>query len=268
MTNMKHTLFAGVAAVALMAGASGAFAETVEVGNIDQSATNNATVSNSGSVTAKSGSTGQTLGTGASASVSATGAVASTSFSTINGALPSVETGDVKQTVNNTGAIKNTSFGGVTVGNLDTGASASVSATGAVASLSVSSINPTSQGSVDIDHKVTQTVTNGGSVTNNGGSFGLFTAGTSINAGSLGTGSSASISASGAVASVSDSSIGGTGVVPTINTGSITQSATNNVGATVSNSGKITLTGGLGAGASASVSAMGAGAVASFSSIK
>jgi hypothetical protein len=275
MSIMKQSLLAGVAISAVIAGSTGAFAQTpVDVGNISQTSKNTSNVNNNGSVTVHPGFfVAPTLGAGASAAVSATGAVASTDFSTIGGTLTGTTTGTVTQSATNGNQsgvfffpntyanVSNT--GSVTVGALrGDGASASISGTGAVASLSISGIDTTSQGNFAIG-AVSQGASNTGTVTNYG----------TISAGALsGTGSSASISASGAVASVSDSNIlkptGSLSSIPNTSIASISQTATNNAGSPISNNGTITVAGNLGTGASASVSAMGAGAVASFHSVK
>ncbi len=92
---------------------------------------------------------------------------------------------------------------------------------------------------------------------------------TSTSAGGLsGIGSSASISATGAAASVSVASIYDLSV-SSATLGNVTQTATNAIGANVSNTGTISLAGPIsGNGASASISATGAGAFVSFRSVK
>jgi len=228
-------------------------------------------VSNQGAVLndgATVGLTGYSVGDGASVSASATGAAASVGFSSIGSGLtaPGTTIGDLTQQVTNGDAAtvisSNISNIGatMTVGDLTgNGSSVNVGGTGALASLSVSHINATTEGSFIVG-AVSQTVNNTGTVGNSG----------TINAGDLtGIGSSASISGTGAAASVSGSSISTTAAplgTPTIT--SITQTVNNNTGSAITNTGTINLAGGLGTGASASISATGAGGFASFRAVK
>jgi hypothetical protein len=207
-------------------------------------------------------------GDGASLSASATGAAASFGFSSIDSYLTDTGTsiGSLTQTVTNgtagtTPAPANISNTGakVTVGDMSgNGSSASIGGTGAVASLSFANIGAGAEGNFTVSD-ILQSVNNTGSIGNGG----------SISAGALsGTGSSASISASGAVASVSQGSISATGTLGTPTIASIVQNATNSAASPISNVGTITLTGGLGTGASAQIASTGAGAFASFRAVK
>ena len=253
---LKTGASASVAATGAVASTSfstvGGSMPGIKTGDVKQTATNGGDVSNRKATV----EVGRLSGDGSSASIGATGAVASVSDSSIDSSAGKVKIGDVKQKVSNGGDINNS--GKITAGRLSgDGSSVSISATGAVASVSDSSIDST-VGSLKIGD-ITQKVSNSGDINNSG----------KITAGGLsGTGSSASVSASGAVASVSDSSINATGTPGPITIASITQTATNHSDSPVTNTGTINLSGGLGTGASASVSAMGAGAVASFSSVK
>jgi hypothetical protein len=177
-------------------------------GTLTQNATNSANVSSYGTI---SGATAPVLGIGSSASVNATGAVASLSSSSIAGNVSNTAVSTyapaVSQIVNNGGTSLNpatatiTNVGTITTGALSgNGSSVSIGATGAAASISVSSINDTSLTSFAPIGNVTQTVTNrsGGAVNNTG----------MISVASLaGAGAGASISAVGASASISYRSV-------------------------------------------------------------
>jgi len=253
---------------------------------IYQGAENNKAIVNTGTI-----STGN-LDTGASASISASAAVTSISFSVIDGtangtSIGSVGTPSIQQNSFNTGNVANTSqstfpTAALTVGSIGNGASASISASGAVASTSVSLNNSafdplTTQGFVFGD--IQQTATNyNGSVTNAAGALPLAMSVFSL----PGTGASASISASGAVASVSYSSIQGQGQPITDayrwdqQFGAVNQTATNlNVapptGGNIVNNGVIVIGSNVanvtGVNSSASVGATGAATSFSVSSI-
>ena len=257
---------------------------------IYQTATNLGAITNAGTVL-----TGD-LGLGASASVSATGAATSVAFSAINSVangsivLPissSPTAASILQTSTNSGAVSNQAVSGMSVGSLGDGASASISASGAVASFSVglntSKIN-VAEGSTAFQFGgITQTATNTGAVINEVIPGELTRGSPALSVGPIsGTGASASISASGAVASVSFSSILGvsTDVIPPApgepyftyrwdqSFGAINQTATNN--APITNNGAITIAGvsGItGVSSSASVGATGAATAFSVSSI-
>jgi hypothetical protein len=237
-------------------------------GSVAQTAVNDAAVSNSGEITAGA------LRPGASAAISATGAVASLAFSANYGSIIDVRDGynpqltGATQTVTNLGTVSNIAnteeFTGVTVGTLDTGASASVTATGAAAVISISRIvNVNDSDSVSRTGNYVQTVTNGavdaavdsgiGDVSNSG----------IVSASYLDVGASVSVSATGAVASMSESAIY-SGVKFSTVSGTIDQTVKNY--GVISNNGKVT-TGNLGAAASASVSATGAVASVSTSAV-
>lgn len=212
--------------------------------------------------------TGALSGHGASVSASATGAAASIGASFINTtAYTSLGLQGAGQNVTNNGAITNSGVAGspINVGNISGhGASVRSSATGAVASVSVSSIlsgPPTPQ--IFGTTGVAQTVTNAGAIQNTAAS---------IIAGSIsGTAASASIGATGAAASVAVASIADTAVIPPplAVIGTISQTVTNNVGSSITNAGSITLTGGaVGTAASVSIAAVGASASVSFLAVR
>lgn len=171
--------------------------------------------------------------------------------------------GDISQHSTNHADVLN---GGAILGNghVGTGASASVSATGAVASVSGSNIE-TKGPKIDVTvERIRQDAKNGGAnVTNDGGTIDMTAGGSK---GTLkGAGASASISAAGAVANVSVANINSSGV--NIKTGDIRQHATNE-GGTVSNQNESITVGSIrGAGASASINASGAVASISVSNI-
>ena len=274
------------------------------VGAIGQESTNYGSVANQAPELAMSVGF---IGDGASASISASGAVASVSVSLNTssisdgpygiGATP-FTFGDIKQTAINhiDGSIVNAADGTtplvapnvMTVGGLSgIGASASISASGAVASVSFSSIfgtatamdgppNPIyrwdqSFGNID------QTATNYANVTNNG----VINIGPGVIVDSMsmtGVSSSASVGATGAATAFAVSSIAdpilntlpSSSPVTTALPPSITQTASNS--GAITNSGNINFTGAtapvmLGVGASASVSATGAVSSVSYRSV-
>jgi len=218
--------------------------------------------------------TGNLSGHGSSVSVTATGAASSIGISFINTpAWSSFPLGPVNQTATNNGAITNGVIGGggavtpapISVGSLSgTGASVRASATGAAASIAVTSI------------------LSGPPATNTFGSpsiiQGAFNTGAVVNSASIvstgtlsGMASSASINATGAATSVAVASIGDTVVIPppTATITTINQTSTNNLASPITNTGSITLAGGnMGAGAAASISAVGASASISFLAIR
>ena len=177
---------------------------TVRIESLEQRSTNddssiinrNAMIDMTGGGSSK----GSLTGDGASVAIGATGAAAAVGFSNINSSGDKITVGDIRQrATNDDSAISNN--GSITVGSLKgMGASASISATGAVASISVSNIN-TPVGAVKLGD-ITQHANNKGddsTICNTG----------TINLASLsGTGASASVSAVGAAAVVSYSSIG------------------------------------------------------------
>jgi hypothetical protein len=243
-----------------------------------QGAQNNRAITNVGTVT-----TGD-LALGASASISASAAVSSMSFSVINGeasgsAIGTAGTPSIEQRSYNTGNVFNTTqatspAAAMLVGSLGNGASASISASGAVTSTSVnfnnSNFNPTGQAFSFGD--IQQYSTNNTAQIINAGSVSGATP-ILLSVGSLpGTGASASISASGAVASVSYSSIAGQETAGTYlwnqSFGAVNQTALNQneappTGVNIINNGVITI-GGLLTGVNSSASVGSTGAATSF----
>ncbi len=271
MRNAK--LMTGVALAALWAGASGAFA--VDVGDITQSASQTAGVSNTGQVKVIS-----LNGDGSSASVSATGALSAVSVNGIGVGADDL-TGDAdiasdgggnfirqETTVNTSAGISNTGFVDVDgSGNVaGDGASASLSATGAASAVSSRYIGSTGNTNFG-DVTQTTTIQGGSDVTNSsvqdsGDLFDPF--------GVRGDGASVSASATGAVSSVSL-----TGINSNINAGqsvgNIRQTTTTANGTDVSNGSQPNITKNVeeirGDGASASVSATGAASSVSVTQI-
>jgi len=224
--------------------------------SVTQFVSNEGAITNTGSISSLS-----LLGAGASASVSATGAAASISFNGNNTTLTTQIIGSVAQTAINDGSVSNS--GAVTTGPLDQGASASVSATGAVASLAMSANGGTLAGETAAFQNVTQTVTNLGNVTNQA---------STINTSNLDAGASAAISATGALAAISLSTVNATVTDSVALAGNYSQTVTNgeivegdSIG-NISNSGSVVVSN-LANGASASVSATGAVASLSVSAI-
>ncbi len=223
---------------------------------------------------------GDLTGNGVSASISATGAASSVGVSKINDASSTrTSIGYVAQGTFNTGDINN--YGKVYAGSLwGNGASVSVSATGAVSSVSYSVINSGYWGFNTLAvGPILQGTVNTGDVTNVGGATqtktfyyrGRYvTVSTSydparVSVGHLkGAGTSASISASGAVSSVSFSTIGG-GSDTWTSTPFILQGTANK--GRILNYGRLYAGGLYGAGASVSISATGAASSVSISKI-
>ncbi len=117
----------------------GAFIPDVDTGDIGQTSANSGTILNNGGLI----SAGNINGKGSSISIGATGAVAAVSLTSINDAkaVNSVNTGNITQTATNYGGVTNT--GNIQLGTSalnGNGASTSISATGAVAAVSLSSI--------------------------------------------------------------------------------------------------------------------------------
>ncbi|MGH6670518.1 MAG: hypothetical protein ACRECV_00910 [Xanthobacteraceae bacterium] len=134
-----------------------------------------------------------------------------------------------------------------------------INATGADASVAVTSINDATAPATTSLGRITQIALNIGPITNNGN--------ITSTGGLTGTGSSAVINATGASASVAVTSINDATAPATTSLGPITQIALNT--SPIINMGNITLgSGGLGIGASAEISAVGASSVVSFTSIK
>jgi fibronectin-binding autotransporter adhesin len=192
---------AGVSFASIGSTFTGAPPSVTVNGGFFQTVVNNGAVSNGGTITS-SGTSGLT-GVGSSAVVSGVGGSAAFSWSSIGDSLTAPLVGSiigfappVSQTVNNTGSVA--SGGAITLGtgNLANGAVASLSATGAQASVSVSAINTTTFTSPFLGN-INQTVTNSigpNSVTNSM---------TSLTTGNLtGHGSSVSATATGAAASI------------------------------------------------------------------
>jgi hypothetical protein len=249
-----HGALASVSSASIFSDALAAFS----VGNIQQSSVTSASPVNNdnGLVTTAGGN----LGIGALASIGASGTVASVSVTNIGSITGSVTLGGIAQTALNQGSGISNVNELITVGSLGDGASASIRATGASASVSRSNINSTEGGTSLAAASITQEATNIASIVTN---TGVITAGTLC-----GTGSSAVIGATGAAASVAVSSINPVGALGAVGSiGPITQTA-NNSSSAVTNTGMITLSGPIsGNGASASISAIGAAASVSFSTI-
>ena len=137
---------------------------------------------------------------------------------------------DVDQNVDNTGGISvNTQM--PNTGDLGQGASASISASGAVGSVSISGngggfVYPT-DGSVNGFGSVTQTIDNTGTISNGTTTPSTIAIGDGSTAGDLGQGAVASIGATGATASVSVNGNGATALGDAVNLGAVTQSTTN-----------------------------------------
>lgn len=207
-------------------------------------------------------------GTGASASVSAVGSQGVVSVGALGATSFSATTfGTISQTIaTNSGVpsviVSNTSSG-VWVGNLSgTGASVSVAATGAAASVLFNYLDTTawSASSVDLISQF---------VTNNAGVINFATANNGIQVGNLsGVGASVGASATGSIAALSMSSAlsGGSGTpVWATALGGVIQNSTNN--APVSNTALMTSGGLTGVGSSAAITATGAGATVSVASL-
>jgi hypothetical protein len=146
---------------------------------------------------------GTVSGDGASVSVSATGAASAISVSSIHNQERSfgadISLGGIRQSTWNSGTITN--YGGsITTGNITgDGASVSIGASGAISSVSVSSIvDANMMDSVTVHADIDQSTTNVGAIVNGG----------AVQAGSLsGHGASVSVSAIGAASAVSYSAI-------------------------------------------------------------
>lgn len=238
----------------------------IQVGNINQTVSSMADVTNNGGVYEDGELIYRAISAGpldeaASASVSATGAVASVNVSDVftNNNSPIDFSGDIVQIVQSgdeeiSPTISNK--GNIAIEELYHSASASVSATGAVASVSFSAVYGGPVTLSSIDGGVTQTVTNFAKVQNEGSIYAFDL---------LGNDTSVGVNASGAVASLgissnatdlnTSSTIGTTGVDAAF------------ISQNVNNSGMVTNTtidnhvvvGNLaGAGASSSISASGA----------
>lgn len=265
---------------------SQAASPSFSVGPITQTTTNenDGSVTNTGAISDRNAFALTLSGPGTSASISATGAASAVSARFINS--PEVGTiafGNIDQTTDNqSGSLVINNHKGQTgsgpgsggVMNLGAvsgnGASASISATGAISSVSISSIDNTNVGgtpSITLG-SITQNTTNDGNVTNRGqqadsGSI----ADHSIVATSIsGPGASVSISASGAVSSIAISSINDVQALGSPTIGAISQT-TENTATILNNSASITTGTISGAGAAASISAVGAASAVSFSAI-
>jgi hypothetical protein len=171
---------------------------------IQQETTNNGNIRNNHNNNELIGS-GTVSGDGASVSVSATGGASAVSLSSINNQGGTwgaeVDYGGIQQTTTNSGTITNNG-GRIETGNITgDGASASIGASGAVSSVSVSSIVDGHQlNDVAYNADINQTTTNygGGTIQNTG----------TVQVGNLaGQGVSASVSAIGAASAVSFSTI-------------------------------------------------------------
>lgn len=261
---MRKQLLANVAGSVALLVASGAVAQTV----VEQHTTNDAPIDNNGHLSLGAGITG----VGGSEAISATGAVSATSVTGINADFVLPNFGNVTQSATNTtaGVINNYNTLSDTLptptpndidggGDFALGASAAMTATGALTAFSFSGIGTSVWNAPEVTGTIRQTSENAGTVTNGGApTIGNF-------AGLGGAGSSASIGATGAAASAGLSFIGSGAVIGSTFGGSVIQSATNEgSGVTTNLDGHIPLGGPIsGAGASASISAT--GAIASFS---
>lgn len=221
-------------------------------------------------------------GAGSSASVSATGAASIVGISKINDAASTISSiGYVTQSTTNSGNVSN--YGSLSAGHLSgNGASVSISATGAVSSVSYSNINSGWGRDSFAVGPVVQDTYNSGDVTNVGGAnhrtretirpgrpprvteSSSYRPAT-LSAGHLkGAGTSASISATGAVSAASSSAISGGGDTVTF-TKSVTQGTINS--GKIVNWGTAYVGSLYGAGASVSISAMGAASSVAISKI-
>ena len=240
-------------------------------GNIDQLSRNttaaNVSVSNS-----SIGVLGVS-GTAASVGVAATGASASVQASyigsTVNGSTIGASFGDITQGEDGA-ASRVASETPVSVSNVmvdggsvsGTAASASISATGAQANVSVAAILNAGSTTGTTFGTVDQAVSNA-----NNGAITIDNSNVTVS-GLSGTAASASISARGAAASVSVSEIGSSVAMGSSSFGALAQDVINTGSVTVGPNASIISTGGiLGTGASASISASGASANLSVASI-
>jgi len=224
---------------------------------VSQEATNYGSVLVNDGTGAAVNSTGAIAGAGSQVSISGTGAVAGFSLQNIASAVASLNAGNVTQTAQNFGSAVQV-FGTISTGEISgTGAGVSIGGTGAVTSVSLSSI----QGNVGADLAasfgiITQTSLNNAAVV---------TEASSITAGAVsGPGASVATSATGAVASVSVSRINDAASRATVvSTGKISQSSSN-TGDVTSYSPAFQVGALTGNGTAVSVNA--SGAVASISS--
>jgi hypothetical protein len=125
-----------VAAVSVTSIRDAVSINSLDIGNVDQNVTNRGSVANIGSI-----SSGNITGDGSSTSIAATGAVAAVSITDISsiGGMGQVDVGNVTQSANNYATVAN--GGAINVGTLSGhGSSAGISATGAAAAVSVSTI--------------------------------------------------------------------------------------------------------------------------------
>lgn len=243
------------------------------LGNVTQGASNSGFVLNFGGIFA-----GSLIGNGSSVSISSTGAVASVSYSNINSGdgKDGFTAGDIKQTAVNRGNVANAGEGKrerefragraisdthsfstafITVGDLiGTGSSASSSASGAVSSMSISSIDGEGSTTTEIS-SIEQDSTNSGEIVNLA----------EIEAGSLdGAGTSVSVTAIGSASSVAIAKTDNGGSI-TADTGPVTQDSKNH--GAVENRGVINALSLNGNGAGVSVSATGASSQLSLTRI-
>lgn len=258
---MKKQLLTGASVLALALAAGGGV-----LANIEQEATNSGAITNTGAEIA----TGELVGDATQGQVGAIGALTGANFTVIDGGSSVGAVGAISQASTNSAAIAATN-GTVASGGALSGAGASlnIAATGATAGVSESIISSTDGnyfGNQAVVTSITSNATNndGGAVSVTGGSVSALEL--SGNAASLGVSASgASVGAS--VGSVDATLPEGAGDFAAANMGDITQTATNNSGATVtvsnstvtSGDGADDYTGGLtGHGASAMASAVGA----------
>lgn len=279
------------------------------IGDVQQDTTNHAAVTNrhAGLLAGASSASGTTTlgdikGQGASASISATGAASSVSYTSVaqgKAVANTVSIGDIMQRSTNFGRVVNSGptehasstsgpslfitdvfrAAGLDVGDLTgAGTSATIGATGAAASISVSKIDDASSTEISLGN-VKQDASNGGFVMNIGDIF----------AGSLvGNGAAVSISSTGAVSSASYSNIDSGDGKDSFTAGDIKQTASNSGDVANAGEGKrereffngrlisdahsfstafMTVGDLIGTGSSASSSASGAVSVVSISSI-
>ncbi|WP_449042960.1 beta strand repeat-containing protein [Paracoccus sp. (in: a-proteobacteria)] len=258
---MKKQLLTGASVLAVALAAGGGV-----LANIDQTATNTGAITNDGAQI----ETGELVGDATQGQVGAIGALTGANFTAISSGASVGALGAISQASTNSGAIA-AADGTATGDDLSgAGASLNIAATGATAGVAESIIGSTDDKYFGEQTDVTSitsdaTNNNGGVVSVTGGSVSALEL--SGNAASLG------ISASGASVGASVGSVGaelpvdGQSGFAAANMGDITQTATNNSGATVtvsdstvtSGAGADEYTGGLtGHGASAMATAVGA----------
>lgn len=174
-----------------------------KTGNLQQNTRNTGNVTNTNLTSGGILEPGGISGDGASVSVSATGSASAVSVSRINNPDTyrnvDIEFGGITQNTYNGGTIQNNGGTILTDKICGDGSSASIGASGAVSSVSISSIADEQQlGKIAVTRDINQSTTNAASVTNTG----------VIQTGALtGQGASVSVSAIGAASAVSFSAI-------------------------------------------------------------